>query len=866
MTEHRRQIGLLNAALAALASLLLACGPAPPAPEVEYSGCQIVFFPGPLCSLWPDQPRLKLWVRVDPGAEVEIRADGKRLDATGEKSQGGLRFRLRLPLETSSLTVRMRRPEEPLSAPWSLALIPQTVLKQGTESDSLPPGKRPLSSEVYNATRLARLAIDDDRFFEARQILTRLKLPPGAPADSQWLVAYNLGLLADHLGDYGSALEYLQQATNLAERGSMDSYHLDSGQVLARSLEELGRSREAEDQFSQLNALPFVNSMPSCDRGTFLTNEAWSQLLAREAGEKAPDPTPTLRRALVDFEKCGRSDKQFNTRLNLALAAQQGKRWPEAGQLLTEAEVSSPSFRTTLDQRLWWLDLKARQAIAERDPGGALQLYGQLADRAREARSIEGGFRAAVGRANAQMALHRPAAATVSFQEADRLIDEQIWQIPASEGRDTFVGQRQSAMRQYLQLLLESGQPREAFELVRRDRSRLLRQIQVRDRLAHLTVLQQRRWDESMSTYWRLHAQVDREAAQVDELPGDELKRALASRAEQLAKARKQLDRAMAELGGRASREESPPSPPSPGEVVLAYHPVPQGWAGFAATPEGVRAAVFDLPEDALANPGAPESREILSSRLLGPFRAVLERASRVRVLPFGSLRSVDFHALPFGGEPLFARLPVVYGLDVSTPPSSPPGGPPRALLVADPEGNLPEARQESKSFAQTVRGWGQGWIPKRLEGRDADVGAVREALSSASFFEFAGHGELAGFAGWDSALLLAAGSRLTSRDLLTLPRVPSWVVLATCEGGLSSREAPGEGIGLAQAFLLAGSQAVVATVRPVRDATAREFVAELHRHWKPGMDLARPFQQTQLFCRQHDPGADWESFRLLEP
>ena len=66
--------------------------------------------------------------------------------------------------------------------------------------------------------------------------------------------------------------------------------------------------------------------------------------------------------------------------------------------------------------------------------------------------------------------------------------------------------------------------------------------------------------------------------------------------------------------------------------------------------------------------------------------------------------------------------------------------------------------------------------------------------------------------------------------------------MLSTCEGGRSSKEAPGEGIGLAQAFLLAGSQAVVAAVRPVRDSTAREFVAELHRYWKPGTDLVQPF------------------------
>src|SRR5947208_1801315 len=84
----------------------------------------------------------------------------------------------------------------------------------------------------------------------------------------------------------------------------------------------------------------------------------------------------------------------------------------------------------------------------------------------------------------------------------DRLIDEQTLHIPASAGRDTFVGQRELAVRQYLKLLLDRGQRQEAFELVRRDRSRLLRQLEVRDRLANMTSGQQELWDRAMSKYW----------------------------------------------------------------------------------------------------------------------------------------------------------------------------------------------------------------------------------------------------------------------------------------------------------------------------------------------------------------------------
>ncbi|MFL6260502.1 MAG: CHAT domain-containing protein [Thermoanaerobaculia bacterium] len=922
MKKRRQRTGLLNTSLRGLASLLLACGPASPPPEVEYSGCWTVSFPGPVCALWPGQPQLKLWVRADPGTEVEIRADGERLNATGEESRSGCRFKLSLSPETSSLTVRLRRPDGDLGPPWSLSLVPPIVPRWQVELAKLDtPGRNAefrqrladlreavprkergsllwllagqaridghddqaaiwlrqgilvdrgtglLSEEVNKATLLARIFMTDGRFADARQVLMDLRIPAGAPADARYLVAYYQGLLADRVGDYRSALENLGQASDLAERGKMVGHLLDSEQVRARILQELGRSREASELFSHLHATLLKETADSCDEGSLLTNEAWSRLLAREGGEEAEDPTAMLKRAQIFFDdRCARPDQRLNARLNLALADQQAHRWPAAREALTEAEAPSLASHATLDQRLWWLDLKGRQAIAEQNPRGALDLYDQLSTVAKGALSIEGGFRAAVGRAHAQLAMGRPAEATVSFQAADRLIDEQTWHIPVYEGRDTFVAQRELEMRRYLQLLLDRGLRRDAFELVRRDRSRLLRQLAVRDRLAHLTPAERQRWERSLSTYWTLRGQIDREAAKDDLLPGDELKRALESRAAQLDQARRGLDRAMAELGDPGDREESHPYPPSLGEVILAYHPLPKGWVGFAAGPEAIEVATFELPEDALAAPRTPRSLAALASSLTGPFQSVLERATRVRVLPFGRLRAIDFHALPWRGEPLVARLSVVYSLDLPVRPSPAPAGPRRALLVVDPEGDLPETRRESESVAETIGGWGQGWTLKRLDGSAANAGAVHEELPIADLFQFAGHGEFAGFGGWDSALRLAGGSRLTPGDLLALRRVPAWVVLSTCEGGRTSEEAPGEGIGLAQAFLLAGSRAVVATTRPVRDTVARDFAVELYRGWNPGVDLPQQFQRAQLACRRRNPAADWASFRLLEP
>ena len=290
--------------------------------------------------------------------------------------------------------------------------------------------------------------------------------------------------------------------------------------------------------------------------------------------------------------------------------------------------------------------------------------------------------------------------------------------------------------------------------------------------------------------------------------------------AKRLAQAQDALDGALASLG--ISREDSLSSP-RPGEVILTYHPLRDGrWAGFAATTRGVEVNLFKLP------PETATERE-QSKVLLTPFRSAIKASQSVRVLPYGPLRSVDFHALPFeGGEPLIASHLVVYSLDLpvhSFPAST--NGQHVALVVSDPQGNLPEASQEVKVVVDAIRTWGVSWKSVTLQSQKAKSEDVIAALPTADFFHYAGHGVFAGFAGWDSKLPLAEGSRLTLGDVLALRRSPDWIVLSACDTAQTSQEAPGEGIGLANAFLLAGAKGVVAATHRVTDRSTNRLMRE---------------------------------------
>jgi hypothetical protein len=295
---------------------------------------------------------------------------------------------------------------------------------------------------------------------------------------------------------------------------------------------------------------------------------------------------------------------------------------------------------------------------------------------------------------------------------------------------------------------------------------------------------------------------------------------------------------------------------------VLLYHPLPQGWAGFAADSAGVTARRLPVAEP------LPEDGRALSHLFLEPFSTVIERMRRVRVLSWGALDGIDFHGLPWRGEPLLAARPVVYGLDLPRL-ETPPDDRRRALLVADPTGSLPAAVQvEVPVVRRALERSPRPWRIDLLVGPAATAEAIRRRLGEVELLHFAGHADVRGGAG-ESHLRGAGGSRLGVGEILTRRAVPATVVLSACESARGDGPRPaGEtagGLGLAEAFLLAGSRRVVGAVRPVDDAVTARLVTAFYRTWDGGDGAAEALRRAQLELRAADPAADWSSFLLIE-
>jgi hypothetical protein len=270
------------------------------------------------------------------------------------------------------------------------------------------------------------------------------------------------------------------------------------------------------------------------------------------------------------------------------------------------------------------------------------------------------------------------------------------------------------------------------------------------------------------------------------------------------------LDRAGSSMGVEATAGGVLPRLDE-GEVMLAAHRTRDGFALFAVQADGTAE---------MATEGGESDGAAIAERATTLFAATLRGARRVRLSAWGAMAGK-------APEALRGRV-LSYGLDVpGAPETSAPPERRSAWVVLDPERDAQATRESGPAIAKGLAEAGFRVSTLRAEG--ATLAAIKEALSSpeTTLFHYGGHGVQVGADGLEAHLRLAGGEKLTAKDILALPRVPPWVVLLGCETGRPSSE--DAGLGLAQAFLLRGARVVVASDRPVRDATAAAVAGLLY-------------------------------------
>jgi hypothetical protein len=275
------------------------------------------------------------------------------------------------------------------------------------------------------------------------------------------------------------------------------------------------------------------------------------------------------------------------------------------------------------------------------------------------------------------------------------------------------------------------------------------------------------------------------------------------------------------------------------------------GWLPWIQDAQGVVSGAWVSAAEAATRPEA----------LLESLAPRLKPDSVVTLLLPGALDLVDLHrALP--ARPDGELWPVRWSVDrPASARAAAPGGARRAVVVGDPGGGLAEARAEAASVAAALRA--DGFEVTEL-GRGTRLPDLLTALGGdgVELLHFAGHGEV-GEDAWDARLVLAGGAVFGVRDVLSLAHPPRRVVLTGCETARTDGEALA-GMGLATAFIVAGTEQVIATARKVDDAVARRFSEQLYRRPDRYTSPERAFAAAVSATARDTPDADVGGFRLI--
>lgn len=671
------------------------------------------------------------------------------------------------------------------------------------------------------------LATRQHRLEDAQEVLDALGRIQGYP-EGRANGHYYSGLVASQRGDLRAALRLHRFAVDAAERAGMVSLRSMATEQVAMTLRRLGHAEEA---VAMHRTLPEPDG--GCDLVEFCDNRAWLELLAGDleganrtlatglSVAECTDPFSTknalLTRTLVELR---RGDTEAATR---GLA--------RAHALPTDGSV------------LWELDLTGRLATMRSDLERAQRAFEKEYRLARERAEPEAMWRADVGLARVRVDSGDTQGAITLLERAEKTLDHLVPSIPLHTSPDRYFDDRTKSAVTLMRLLLDAGRPSEAMRVVRHARRRTLASLARVGRLADLDTAGRARWDAALRRYRQTRERL--EADQQDDWqrtgPG-------------LADRKRQRERWIREMVAALDEAHASLEPSTASARAGAY---PERAMVVIVVAEGRGFTALGKVGSRVEAASSATSPEAPIASLFSELLHALPSCNEIYVLEGGAL-PVDVHAIEVDGRPLVETHTIAYALDLTQPRSTTTPGAP--LVVVDPNGDLPRARREATTVAAH---WPRAVI---LEGARATRSAFLERLSQAPSLHVAGHAQFSGTSDLESGLFLADG-RVTVGDVLSVTSVPEHVVLSACEGARTSDGKLVAGWGIGHAFVMKGTQSLVAPTRVVSDELALTFATALYgaaneADRSPAASLRRA--QTKL--RAQHPDLDWAAYRVLVP
>ncbi len=815
--------------------------------DARFSGCAVVEA-GPACVLAEERPVALIvhWPKESQGLRVTF--NGAPLEYTRRARPTGAQLRLTVA-STGRLRVESRERDATFQLEFRRAGVaePRAVKMSEDARAALRSGDASEAVRLLDASSVAHaargawsravrdaqaaayaLVYIEHQPAEATERLDRVEAILEGYPEGWALQPYYRGLIALASADPVGAIAKLRRAkARLRDFAPARVADIEQTEVFA--LLRAGREADAQAILRGLSEAP---ELSPCDRARRLNNAAWNALMLADAKDERPQPQ--VRQALqtaatiLEEERCPSWPGHELLWLHRALERVLSGRFSQAEALL--ARVRPRPSR--LDARLWRQELQGRIALGLGRPQQALSRFDEALQLAQSSLTLDASWRLQTRRASAFFALGKTRQALDALRSAERVLDDAMLRLPLFEGRGGFLADRVRSAQALALFHLDRGDASAAMCALRLARARGLARAADALRISQRSARGGARWARVMGEVSALRAQIEQAAASAWTLSLEDRRKLQIEQDARARSIREKVQFALQDLEAHAAPASCDAlRPPRSHELVLSFHELGDGAVGFAASARGVSVHRF-------------ASRPKSAWGWLSPWEGALKKSARLRLIAGGPA------ALELAGA-INGKLPVEHALDLRARDPRPQLESSSALVLFDGARNLSGARAEGALAQEALTR--QGWAVRSRAGESATPAAVRDQLSRAALFHYAGHA-LSG-PEVEDRLVLHRGA-LTARDILTAPSVPQSVVLMGCK---TARSNAGE-LGLAQAFLLAGAEQVLATTEVVPDKLAQKLGAALYVGASPtDLDLAHALHRAVL----DNEDADTSAFRV---
>jgi len=418
-----------------------------------------------------------------------------------------------------------------------------------------------------------------------------------------------------------------------------------------------------------------------------------------------------------------------------------------------------------------------------------------------------------------------------------------------------------------VRLQMQAGAAAEAFSTAERLRARSYLDLFDNDAPLPVTAAERQQVVELRERIRQLRRGINNETS----LPGSRQRQfAITLYSDELLAAERQYEALLDTINRRPNRDRPADGPShdsvrqrlAPGEALVEYVVAGESVLIFVVSRDGLQALASPLAQsdldskvellrDLLRQPGSDRWQRparSLAAALVEPLQAdgALDGMHHLYLVPHGSLNYLPFALLPsHGGQGLLvedytlAYLPTAAALPGDGAPAR---GHDRLLAVAPARSRLRHAPEEATRVFELF-----GAASRLLVGAAATESLFKQMAGDFDLLHLATHGYFNKFNPLLSGLELEADEHddglLELHEIVGLDLRASLVTLSACDTGLGSGHfaeiPPGDDfVGLTRAFLAAGSDAVMATLWEVDDASTANLMQQFYTRMRHTAEL----------------------------